>query len=287
MTHILITGATGFVGQNLVGQFLSVDSYEITCIVRDIQKAQALFGDNVNIISTTDLHQLKTLKIDVVLHMASLLTSRDDKDIIDHMIDANITFGVKLMNALQDKQGLRFINFGSFAEYRNGAGAPDCAYLYSATKQAFRPLLVYYASRLNWDFVHLIPYTIYGGVNNQKKLIDFVKESLDAKEPILMSPGYQVSDFIHVNDVIDCIRFFIDNQEKWQGQKGEEYHLGTGRGTSIRELALMFEKLTGKKCNIKWGGRPYRERDVMHAVAPIGKLLDLGWHAEIRLEDGI
>lgn len=287
MTHILITGATGFVGQNLIKQFLADGSYNITCVVRDIVKAKNKLGDNVKYIPISDLALIQDIRVDVVLHMASLLTSRDDDGVIDDMIEANITFGVKLMNALRDKKGIKIINLGSFAEYKNGAGNPNPAYLYSATKQAFRPLLAYYAAILDWDYVHLIPYTIYGGENNQKKLIDFVRESLDAKEPVSMSPGYQVSDFIHVNDVIDCVRFFVDNQDKWAGQKGEEYHLGTGRGTSIRDLASMFEKQTGKKCNINWGGRPYRERDVMHAVAPIGKLLDMGWKAKIKLEDGI
>lgn len=49
----------------------------------------------------------------------------------------------------------------------------------------------------------------------------------------------------------------------------------------------MFERLTKKKCNILWGGLPYRKRDIMHAVAPIGKLLDLGWQAKIKLENGL
>lgn len=287
MTNILITGATGFVGQNLVRQFLADSTYDMTCVVRDIDNAKAQFGNTIRFISTSELSKLDEINIDVVIHMASLLSSRDDEEIIDSMIDANITFGVKLMNAIKNKKRIKFMNIGSSAEYRNGAGSPDPAYLYSASKQAFRSLLSYYATIANWDYVHLIPYTIYGGVNNQKKLIDFVRESLDAKEPVLMSPGYQISDFIHVNDVIDCIHYFIDNQDKWAGKKGEEYHLGTGRGTSIRELASIFEKQTGKKCNIKWGGRPYRERDVMHAVAPIGKLLDIGWNARIKLEDGI
>lgn len=285
--RVLVTGATGFVGQNLVKQLSAEQQFELICLVRDIEKAKSNFSQSVELVSLSELNRLRDLRIDVVVHLASFLTSRDDDDVIEKILDANITFGVKLMQSLRDQKGIKFINLGSFAEYRNGTEMPDPAYFYTATKRAFRPLLDYYASLADWDYVHLIPYTIYGGINNQKKLIDYVKESLDSKEPVLMSPGLQVSDFIHVNDVIDCIRFFINNTQKWDGQKGEEYHLGTGRGTTIRDLAGLFEQITRKKCNIQWGGRPYRERDVMYAVAPTEKLSALGWKAKIRLEDGI
>lgn len=43
-----------------------------------------------------------------------------------------------------------------------------------------------------------------------------------------------------------------------------------------------------KKCNINWGGRPYRERDIMYAVAPIAKNMPLiGWKAKIGISEGI
>ena len=99
-----------------------------------------------------------------------------------------------------------------------------------------------------------------------------------------MSPGYQVSDFVHLNDVIDCVKYLIDNPHKWEGNKGDTFHLGTGKGTSIRELAMIFERLTHKKSNIDWGGISYRANDIMHAVAPTGKLMELGWSAKIDLE---
>lgn len=286
MKKILITGATGFVGQNLCRQFATNGDYELFCIVRDIEKAKNILPRSVKYIDI-DITKISSLEIDIVIHLASYLTSKDDEDSIEKVIDANIVYGTKILNALRRNQNLRFINLGSFAEYRNGAEKPDCAYFYSAAKQAFRPLLDYFAKKGQWDYIHLIPYTIYGGVNNQKKLIDYVRESLDSAVPVKMSLGYQVSDFIHIDDVISCIRYFVDNTEKWAGQKGEVYHLGTGIGTSIRELAKLYELKTGQKCNIEWGANPYRERDVMYAVAPIGKLLDLGWRAQIRLEDGI
>ncbi len=284
--NVLITGATGFVGQNLVRIFDS-DKYELYCVVRDEVKARTLLPASVHIIPNDRIAEINNYGIEYVIHLASYLTSNDDYESIGKILDANILFGAKILDALRGYRGLKFINLGSFAEYRIGAEKPDTAYFYTATKQAFRPLLDYFAIKCQWDYVHLIPYTIYGGVNNQKKLIDYVRESLGAEKPVQMSPGFQVSDFIHVNDVIDCIKYFVDNDTKWKGQRGETYHLGTGRGTNIRELAQLFEKKYGEKCNIEWGARPYRERDVMYAVAPIGKLLDLGWQAKIKLEDSI
>ena len=50
----------------------------------------------------------------------------------------------------------------------------------------------------------------------------------------------------------------------------------------------MMEHVYGKKCNINWGGRPYRDRDTMQAVAPIAKNISmLEWKAKISLKDGI
>ena len=285
MKKILITGATGFVGQNLVRRLSIEKDNCLFCVVRDKDKAKRILPETVQICRVDDLND--NLEIEYVVHLASYLSSKDDEETIEKIIEANIIYGTKVLNALRNYKNVKFINLGSFAEYRNGAEKPDTAYFYTAAKQAFRPLLNYFADKGQWSYINIIPYTIYGGVNNQKKIIDYVRESLNSSEPVKMSPGYQVSDFIHIDDVISCICFFIDNPDKWNGQKGEVYHLGTGKGTTIRELAKLFEEKTGRKCNIDWGAYPYRERDVMHAVAPIGKLLDMGWKAQKKLEDCI
>ena len=47
---------------------------------------------------------------------------------------------------------------------------------------------------------------------------------------------------------------------------------------------MMIEKKYKKKCNIEWGSLPYRERDIMYAVAPIGQLINIGWQPTCMLE---
>ena len=102
-----------------------------------------------------------------------------------------------------------------------------------------------------------------------------------------MSGGEQILDFIHVDDVVSCIKYIVSNSQRFIEEPTSEYHLGSGKGTSLRELAQMLEKKYKRNCHIAWGALPYRERDVMYAVAPIGELLNMGWRPIKRLEDSI
>ena len=92
-----------------------------------------------------------------------------------------------------------------------------------------------------------------------------------------------------IGDKNELITHVINNFKKYlQLRNGEEFFLGTGYGTKIRDVASIIEKITGKKCNINWGGRPYRSRDIMHAVAPIAHNMELtGWHSEVSIYEGI
>ena len=91
-------------------------------------------------------------------------------------------------------------------------------------------------------------------------------------------------DFIHVQDVA---RFFAMIALRPDSLDAGTYHLGTGIGTSIRQLARMIEQQTGKKLNADWGALPYRPLDVMKAVAPQNKQLNAVWQPKITLEQGL
>ena len=68
-------------------------------------------------------------------------------------------------------------------------------------------------------------------------------------------------------------------------KNGEDFHLGTGRGTTVREVAKIIESVSKRRCNINWGARAYRDRDTMYAVAPIAKNIELiQWKAQIELK---
>jgi len=291
---ILLTGITGFVGQNLMPMLLKncPDDMFMTMNL-DIKEAEDKYPlstyRNFIHVGINDFKSVEKFNPEVTLHLATVTTARNDTEIIVPMMRANIEFGVLLLDALARCPAMKlFVNTGSFAEFRYGDGNFDAAYLYTASKTAFRSFVDYYSHLCGYKYITAIPYSVYGGNMTVKRLMDYIKESMDSEMPVDMTMGEQVLDFIHVDDIADFFIHVLLNLEKVLSvPNATNFHLGTGRGTSIRELAEIIENKYGKRCNINWGGRPYRERDIMYAVAPIAKNVPLiGWKAKITINEG-
>jgi CDP-paratose synthetase len=290
--RVLITGATGYVGQNFIPVLIQhYPDIEIMTVNLSVEEANALFPyPQCNSISTQELCLIQDFNPHIVFHLATLYTTRNDEEIIHPIIEANIEFGVKLLYHLSGCNHLKlFVNIGSFAEYNQGPHKISNSYLYTATKSAFRHLVEYYATLSDYKAIHLVPYSIYGGKDTNKKIIDYIRESFYTEAPVKMSKGEQILDFIHVKDVVSFFLLIIKQWKKFvQFPIGEEFHLGTGKGISVRALAGLMEQIFNKKCNAAWGGIPYRPLDTMYAVAPVAKNMELlNWEAEISLEKGI
>lgn len=293
---IALTGITGFIGQNLMPMLVrECPDIEILTLNITVEEAECLYPAEdypmCKHIHTSELNKLVTFNPEITMHLATMTTARNDTEIVKPMLAANIEFGVLLLDALRECDCMKlFVNTGSFAEYRLGPGCFESAYLYTASKTAFRAFVDYYSKLSNFRYITVVPYSVYGGKMTVKRIIDYIRESMDSEIPVDMTAGEQVLDFIHVNDIAGFFTYVANHALEFYAleQNGEEFHLGTGRGTSIREVAAIMEEISGKKCNINWGGRPYRDRDTMYAVAPIAKnLLLTDWKAKIGIREGL
>ena len=284
--RLLISGASGYIGSHLLKR-IGENNYQVGILVRkDIMNVPA----DTFIINTSETGwktKVHSFDPDVVLHLASYLTSSDDEKQIDKLIEANISFGTHLLDAVKNSNIKTFINTGTFAEYPTREGKKTPAYLYAATKTAFCSIVNYYQAVVGFQVLNIIPYTVYGGTHSAKKLIDHIYDSLGSSTMIDMSPGDQVLDFIHVDDVVN---FYITLLSRIDQSKNNhtEIHLGNGKGITPKEIAALMEKISGKKCNINWGGLPYRKNDTMFSVAPNNLSgSQVGWQPSLKIEEGI
>lgn len=289
--RILITGATGFVGKTLIPTLCQDSTNELYLLVRNTQKAKSLFKNNsINIIDTNDkawISKVKEVNPNTVLHLAAYFTGRHDYESINCIIDSNINFTTYLLEAISQTDCEHFINIGTFSEFYYGAGEYAPNNLYSASKTSERSIIRYYQTISKWNWINIIVYSPYGRMNSYKKVLDYMVDSFKSDVPIDFTKGEQILDFIHVDDIAD---FFCNLIAKLTllNEKFYEFHLGTGSGHSIRDVSEKMEKIWNKKMNANWGGREYSSQDIMYAVAPVNKTIEiLNWHPKISIDEGL
>ncbi|WP_373104064.1 NAD-dependent epimerase/dehydratase family protein [Phocaeicola plebeius] len=291
--RILITGGTGYVGETLIPYLLSSGFTDITLLIRNMDKAQSIFKDyTISYISTQNKdwsYQVIKYSPDIVLHMATLFTGKSDAESAKEIINTNVLFTTLLLEALSHTNCNHFVNIGTFTEYLYGDGKFFPNNLYSASKTAVRPIIQYYQTLSTWKWTNIIVYSPYGKKNKNKKVLDYLLDALNSPTPIKFSGGEQVLDFIHVDDIADFFATLFTKMYKNEWNYDFiELHLGSGYGHSIKEIAKIMEKFSGKKVNAIWGALPYRKLDTMHAVAPIEKNLEyLNWKSKIDIVKGI
>jgi CDP-paratose synthetase len=281
--RILITGATGFIGTNLLPYLIK---YNVKIVVR---KYSDKINRDIQILIDENLDEfrcaLELFAPEIVIHLAANMFKGDDVSSIREIINSNIVFTSILLEVLKGVDVKFFINTGTFAEYYLNDGRLNPAYFYAASKSATRHIIKYFKNMIGFKAITVIPYTVYGGQSKEKKVIDYIISSLDSIIPIEMTKGEQVLDFIHIDDITDFYLYCIDNYEELADEA--EYHLGTGIGTSIRDLAKLIENKTNRTANILWGKRPYRDLDIMKAIAPLESIKKIEWQPRISLEQGL
>jgi nucleoside-diphosphate-sugar epimerase len=284
--NVLVTGATGFVGSHLIPKLLDDTRYTIKILARSYTN---LFDKGMQILIDENMHGLKkafeSFVPEIIVHLATYASSGDDVSLVRKTVESNVLFVSMVLEALKNKPVKLFVNTGTFAEFRFNDGRLNPAYFYSASKSAARHIIKYFQNIIGFKMIHVIPYTIYGGTSQNKKVIDYIIDSLDSTVPVEMTSGEQVLDFIHIDDVVNFYVYCIRNNELLED--GMDYHLGTGKGISIRQLAELIEMKSGRMANIKWGARQYRQTDVMKAVAPLESIKKISWMPQIDINIGL
>ena len=287
---ILITGATGAVGQKLIPYLLQLNNnVEILTINRNLDKAIQSFGvpENIKHLTISNSNEIIAFKPEIVIHLASYVTSGDSFEEGEKLIESNITFGIQLLDILKKSNSVNlFLNFGTFAEFKMGGEKTNNTYLYSASKTAFRAFIEYYASIMEFTLIHLVPYTIYGTNDEKKKIFDFILDGFYAESPVKMSPGLQKLDFIHVDDVCRII-YTIITSPKVSNYHLENIYVGSGESHTLRKVASIMEEILTISPKHEWGGLPYRNQEVMFACANINPLIELDCVPKVDLKTGI
>ena len=195
---ILITGATGFVGRNLIE---SLPKENIRCLVRDSSKSDFLKEHSIQLVygDLTDKKSLDSAlkNIDTVMHLAAYVRGNDSSLFYKINVD-----GTKnLIDACKKNKVKRIIALSSMAVTRK--------YLddYGKSKKQAEELI----RNSDLDYTILRPSMIYGkDSNSTKHLVSYIK-MIPLIIPIVGNGNFNIQP-VYINDVTSIIIKCLDNK---------------------------------------------------------------------------
>lgn len=285
----LITGATGFIGGHLARR-LAIDGWQTHAVIRAGSNTASLasFLDPAHIhlhdgTMSGMLDIVRAARPVVIFHLASLFLAQHTTADVTSLIRSNVEFGTQLAEAAAVEKVSLFINTGTAWQHFNDEDF-NPVNLYAATKQAMSSILRYYAETGAFRVINLELFDTYGPGDARPKLFSALRKAADSRQPLAMSPGDQLVDLVHVDDVVEAYLATAARLRPGGGQTMESFAVSSGAPLRLRELVSLWCKMAGKTVDVLWGARPCRQREVM---APWNGTQLPGWSARKPLEQGL
>jgi CDP-paratose synthetase len=265
MNNILITGANGFLGSNLVRFFLE-KNYPVIAVIRANGNNDNLVDVNCKVIEYDGTISSLSAHINVsttVIHTASYyVAEHNDGDVAD-LVNSNVIYGMNLLEAMRITGAKEIINIGTaWQGYQGEENRP--VNLYAATKQAFENFIAYYCDAEGFKSVSLRLNDTYGEEDKRMKLVKLLINSGLNDINLDMSLGEQRINLTHISDVCRAIHSSVECLNNVEGLV--TYNLINNDELSIRELVNLIERELEMKIPVNFGMRAYRNREVMEPI---------------------
>jgi len=252
---ILITGASGLIGSHLCKKLAEEDRDAVGLVHK--AKNPMLSSIAAEVCDILDYHKLRCVigayRPDTVFHFAAHLPSTANPD----FIGVNVIGTSNLLDVCYREGVKNFVYASSMSVY----SAPP-SYLPVDEAHPTRPDDVYGKTKLIGESLRgcysnvmraiTVRFSsVFGLGDNARVAYHFMKSAV-AGQPIQVDgSGSQSSDFIYVDDAVQGAMLAME-----KGKSGEVYNIGSGRETSVLELANLIAGTANPPVEVQLSGKP-------------------------------
>jgi len=258
---ILLTGATGFVGRQLL-RALSERGCRVLPVVREGKQGEVARGDAIEtIVASPDIFAEDAdwwaracRGVDTVIHAAwyaepgQYLQSPKNQECLSGTL--------RLADGAVQAKVRRFVGIGTCFEYDLDAGRlsietplrPATPYA-QAKVDAFKALSAT-LPRQGVAFAWCRLFYLYGEGEDSRRLVAYVRGRLQSGEPVELSSGSQIRDFL---DVREAARMIADVA---LGSGEGPVNICSGKPVTVREVAERIAEEFGRRDLLRFGARP-------------------------------
>lgn len=260
MIRILITGANGFVGRQII-RSLDSGGVDLIPVVRDGNLHELSGLSNVKkIITSKDLFSEEEVwweeqcqDVDVVIHAAWYVEAgkyQDSTKNIDCLIGS-----LKLAKGAAKAGVSRFLGLGTCAEYDTTQGKLTIETplkpltTYATTKASLFAILSEWLPRQSVSFAWIRLFYLYGEGEDSSRLVPYVRSQISQGKFVDLTSGEQVRDFMDVIEVGKKIaKISLSNQNG-------PINLCSGVPITVRQLVEKIADEYGGKDLLRFGVR--------------------------------
>lgn len=296
MKKVIITGATGMIGNALLNECLK-KNIEILAIVRPNSK-------NINRIPKSplikicecDLENIKNIDFsgygsdwDVFYHFAWNFTSSQYRNDVKLQYQ-NIEYTLDTLEISKKLGCKKYVGAGSQAEYgflNLDKIAPDSPAnpitAYGIAKLAAGKMALLWAEQNKMDCIWARIFSVYGKYDLSTTMISSSISKILKGEKTSFTAGIQLWDYLYSSDAGKA--FYLIG-EKSTGSK--VYCIGSGKTRPLREYIKIMGKKINPSVNLGIGQIPYNNDKIVNLCADITSLIcDTGFTPLIDFDKGI
>lgn len=296
--RVVVTGGAGFIGSNIAEELC--DGNEIA-IVDDLSSGRMrniehlLERPNVSFVrgSIVDLPLLQKAfaGADYIFHLAAIPSVPLSIDNPVRSNEVNINGTLNVLVAARDCHAKKVVFSSSCAVYGDTPTLPARENLpivplspYAVTKAAGEQYCAVFRQVYGLPTVCLRYFNVYGprqDPNSEYAAVvpKFINAALSGRQLTIFGDGQQTRDFVFVKDVVSA------NICAAQADAGGVFNIGSGRQTSVIELANLIQKLAGHQAEPVF--RPPKPGEIKHSYSDISRAREIGYTPQRSLEEGI
>jgi UDP-N-acetylglucosamine 4-epimerase len=302
---ILVTGAAGFIGSNIIDQLVKIGCKKIIALdnlaTGDIKNIEAHIADNSITFIKGDITDPETCMnaskgADIVLHQAALGSVPRSIENPVNTHNVNVNGFVNMLEAARHNKVKRFVYASSSSVYGDNTDLPKKEEKtgkplspYAVTKVTNELYAKVFTDVYKMEIIGLRYFNVFGPKQNPSGpyaavIPIFVNRLLKNEKCVIYGDGDNRRDFTYVDNVVSANILAAATQN--QQALGQVFNIAYGATKSVKDLYSQIKNLLNS--DLDANHLPPRVGDIKDSFASVEKAKTLlGYEPLVSLDNGI